>query len=145
MKKHVAWLGLVLVLASTFAAQAAAPPGRYTVSADSTTVYDTSTKLTWQRTVDANSYSQPNAVTFCTNLALSGGGWRLPKASELVTLADITLFNPAIDRTAFPSTPGLATWTASPSSSGRAFFVNFYSGAAGDDVTTSLMRVRCVR
>ncbi|HEX7480716.1 MAG TPA: DUF1566 domain-containing protein [Polyangiales bacterium] len=139
-------VGLFWSLALAFPALADAPPGRYTVSTTTGTVYDTRTKLTWQQTVDANSYTQANAKTYCTNLAPVGTGWRLPNVRELLTIVDPTKYNPSIDPTAFPSTPVDYFWSSSNyvGPSGGAWYVNFVDGSSGTDVTTSSYRVWCV-
>jgi len=145
----VAFVCLMCLLAPALPASADAPPGRYTVA--SGTVQDTRTGLTWQRAVDANTYTQPNAISYCTGLTLAGGGWRLPKVSELLTLVDPTKSSPAIDATAFPSTPGGYFWSSSAyvgaGGAGDAWYVDFMTGLSSHSPTgsTASYRVRCVR
>lgn len=136
----VAWLGSL-----TFAlpALADAPPSRYTFPATGT-VHDTRTNLTWQRDVDAGSYTQSAAASYCTGLTLANGGWRLPTRAELLTLVDPTKYNPAIDTSAFPSTPSDFFWSSS-AYSGVAWSVYFNSGSSSDFVPGATYRVRCVR
>jgi hypothetical protein len=81
-------------------------------------------------------------------LILANGGWRLPTRAELLTLVDPTKYNPAIDATAFPSTPSDYFWSSSAyaGSSGNAWYVYFYNGYSNNvDVTSNTYRVRCVR
>lgn len=84
------------------------------------TVTDTRTGLTWQRDIDANSYTRRAAVAHCDGL---GPGWRLPTKKELLTLIDpVRLLDwvrarseGAIDRTVFPGIPALVPfWSVSP-------------------------------
>jgi hypothetical protein len=139
-------LVLLVAFSSPRVALADAPPGRYTFLV-SGTVYDTRTKLTWQGAVDASTYTWANATTYCTNLSLQGTGWRLPTRAELLTLVDPTKSNPAIDQTAFPSTPHEWFWSSSPyvGSAGSAWGVAFNFGFSNYYDTAYAYRVRCVR
>jgi hypothetical protein len=126
-----------------------APPSRYTFPATGT-VHDTRTNLTWQRAVDADSYTQSAAASYCTGLTLANGGWRLPTRSELLTLVDPTKSNPAIDTTAFPSVPIApldSFWSSSADagSPGIAWFVHFNTGCPSYTDFRELYLVRCVR
>src|ERR1041385_4882653 len=85
------------VFAASLPAGADAPPCRYTIS--NGTVYDSLTKLTWQQAVASGSYDLSQAVNYCSGLTLAGGGWRVPKVSELLTIVDRTRYSPAIDPT----------------------------------------------
>jgi hypothetical protein len=133
---------------------ASAPPSRYTVPMPGT-VYDTRTKLTWQQTIDANSYTQSAAANHCTGSTLAGSGWRLPTRAELLTLIDPTLYDPAVDRTTFPNAPKSGDayttsawfWTATPSAEtpGWAWYINFYGGSSNISDVGSSYRVICVR
>ena len=136
----------LVVVALTASADANAPAGRYTTS--SGTVYDTKTKLTWQQAVAPGTYTWAGAKTYCAGLNLGGTGWRLPTAKELQTIVDDSQTNPAIDTTAFPSTPSNYFWSSSPlaGSSSDAWSVYFYDGGdtTGYGVSATLT-VRCVR
>jgi hypothetical protein len=62
--------------------------GRSTSSSSSppaVTWTDSSSGLTWQVTPFANTMDWADATSYCQNLALDGGGWRLPTISELRT------------------------------------------------------------
>ena len=109
-------------------------------------VKDNVTGLVWQSVVDANSYTLANAKSYCSNLALAGGGWRVPSRIELVSLIDFTTRGPAID-VAFPNTPLSAFWSSSPAAgiSQVAWFVNFSTGGTGATDSRDPFRVRCVR
>ena len=126
--------------------RADAPMGRYTTPAAGT-VYDTRTRLTWQQNVDPNTYTWAGATMYCKDLALAGGGWRLPSVKELVTLVDVGQKSPAIDRTFFPNTPSDYFWTSSPLAGDPSFawFVNFLNGYSSTSDVGNAFRVRCVR
>jgi len=122
-----------------------APPTRYTASMDGT-VLDTSTHLRWQRDVDASTYTQPNAQSYCSSLELAGATWRLPTRAELLTLVDPTHYGPSVDVATFAATPAEFFWTASVSAndSGAAWTVSYTSGGTKTDMPSQAYRVRCV-
>lgn len=152
MRRTQAWsvFGLINI---ALMALAAAPPGRFVVSAAMDTVRDTATNLTWQRTaLVARPWAQ--AGTYCQGLSLGGlsSGWRLPTKKELETLIDFrTTGNPSMDVTAFPASGTTVTqpyWTSTPHAGipGEAWAVAFYGGGGALPRTmTMLMSVRCVR
>jgi hypothetical protein len=118
---------------------------RYTVQA--ATVLDTKTKLVWQRDVSATPLAWSDARTYCTDLALDGGGWRLPSVGELQTVVDETRSGPAVDPKAFPSTPSDYFWTSSPLPRFESFAWTVYFGyglSTFFDVAQPHL-VRCVR
>ena len=126
-------------------AQADAPPCRYDISADM--VLDNDTGLTWQRAVDASSYTHSQAMSYCAGLILAGTGWRLPSIQELQTIVDDSRVSPAIDQVAFPSTPSPFFWSSSlyAGDSSHAWVVDFNDGHVGYDGLVNTRRVRCVR
>ena len=81
-------------------------------AATSLTVVDTTTALEWLRTPLAGRYEHQQAIDACEAVALVGGGFRLPTRAELLTLVDITRFDPAIDTEAFPDIKGGWFWTS---------------------------------
>jgi hypothetical protein len=132
----------------TLLARADAPAGRYTIA--NGTVYDTKTKLTWQQAVPGTTYTWANAKTYCAGLSLAGTEWRLPTVKELQTIVDELQTNPAIDATAFPSTPTSRFWSSSPlagssSSSSYAWHVYFIDGSTYNEDVSKIYAVRCVR
>jgi len=149
MNAHVARFLAVVAFATvafTTSAHANAPAGRYTTA--NGTVYDTKTKLTWQQTVASGTYNWAGAKTYCAGLSLNGTGWRLPTIKELQTIVDDSRTNPAIDTTAFPSTPADWFWSSSPlaGSSSSAWSVYFDFGySVTSDVSDFSNYVRCVR
>ena len=128
----------------------AAPPGRYTVTAD--VVVDTVTGLTWQRAYPQAFYSWSSAKSYCQSLVLGGfsSGWRVPTVKELETLVDEAATSPAIDGSAFPGTVTTQYyWTSTAyayNSAGLfAWYVNFADGSTSYQQLTSNSLVRCVR
>ena len=119
-------------------------------TASNQTVIDCVTGLEWQRTVDAASYTQANAIAYCVGLTLAGyTDWRLPSTIELMTLVDYTVASPGptIDATAFPTTPTQYFWSSSSvaGSSSVGWGVGFNIGYAYRIVATDAGRARCVR
>ena len=135
-------VGLVIVIAG----RASAPAGRYTTDAD--TVYDTKTKLTWQRAASPSTYQQGDAVAYCSMLTLGGASWRLPKMKEIVTILDFSAVDPAptIDATAFPGTIADDYWTSTLYAGlvGNAWYANFSASYTDTDVVTDMKYARCV-
>ncbi len=124
----------------------------YTISSDGSEVTDQKTGLIWRRCAEGMAFSggtcTGTASTFTHEAALQQAtaqagstsvAWRLPNVKELASITDKTLFTPAIDPTAFPAIPALATqnfWSSSPYISatnncvvnGCASLVRFYDG-----------------
>jgi hypothetical protein len=80
----------------------------YTLSDDGNIVYDNVTGLIWTQstdlddngTVDADDeLTQPNAVSYCTELDYGFYQWRLPSIKELYSLMDFTGTDPSSDDT----------------------------------------------
>jgi hypothetical protein len=143
-------VGVSLVLAVVWRASADAPAGRYTIDAMNGVVTDTKTGLVWQQVVFPGTYIWADAKSYFAALGLAGGGWRLPARKELETLVDESRSTPAIDPTAFPSTPSDWFWSSSaaPVSYYGGWGVCFGSLWGGDTNRhryESSIRVRCVR
>jgi hypothetical protein len=115
------------------------------------TVVDNLTHLVWERDFSSR-ISRADGITYCADLTLSGGGWRLPTAIELRSLVDETRVSPAIDLLFFPGTPGPA-WSLFWSSSTRVgevpicgMYVDFHDGSVGTGGGAGGSNyVRCVR
>src|SRR3990172_5660983 len=143
-------LGCGVALLLPFVGNANAPIGRFEIN--SGTIYDVTTKLTWQGSPPVSSVTWQGAADYCHTLPLSGGHWRLPTRPELETLVDISggrevavdagpiVAIPAIDPQAFPDTVGAAFWTSTPfavdppqgSGAGSAWVVDFGHGNSFD-------------
>jgi hypothetical protein len=115
----------------------------YSVAGDS--AHDRDTGLTWQRAVDHDNYTWQEANAFCSRLNANGRTWRLPSLRELLTLVDVTRFEPAIDTSVFPNTPSEFFWSSSPSSTppGTGWGVNFTRGSSGAALLGTKAHVRC--
>lgn len=152
MKHRILALLLAAALLQLAPAQvtAKAPPGRYQVDAAAGTVYDAMTKLTWQRSGTASgSKNWAAAADYCKGAGLPGAGWRLPTITELRSIVDLSLENPAIDPVAFPNTPLELFWSSTKlhlSASAYAWGVQFADGNRSfNEVDNPNGRVRCVR
>jgi Protein of unknown function (DUF1566) len=118
----------------------------FTPQADET-VADAATGLTWQRAMSPAQLSWADAKQYCSELPLSGGGFRLPNMKELQSLIDESSTAPAIDSVAFPETPSEGFWaaTALAGMPTAAWFVNFASGVSYNSLVERTYRARCVR
>jgi hypothetical protein len=120
----------------------------YTDNADGT-VTDNVTGLVWQQIPTLQTYTQPNAATYCRNLVLGGHkDWRLPTLVELVSLLDTGSYNPAINTTYFPNTLPEGVWTATRYAgnvAARGWYVDFQAGDTFFTNITNNGGVRCVR
>jgi len=123
--------------------RASSPEPRYSIA--NGLVYDTRTRLTWQQTASADTYAWAEAKRYCS------AGWRLPTIKELETIVDHSVFfgpKPAIDTTAFPSTPASSFWSASvwAGSQFTVWSASFRSGFSSNHVDPALrLYARCVR
>jgi hypothetical protein len=137
-------LGVVSIALLASRGFADAKPGRYVIKTE--TVYDTKTKLTWQQSPATSPFSHSDAGAYCAGLTVGGLDWRLPSVKELETLVDESRTNPAIDKTAFPDTPGKFFWTSSSVASfpDQAWTVDFNRGGCNFFPVTSMELVRCV-
>ena len=134
---------------------------QYVVSGDQLSVTDTITGLVWQRdSPDSPTGCGVNdnpawctwaeAQDYCKSLGLGGmSDWRLPARMELLTIADYTNPQIAIDSTAFLNAVYEMRWTSSPyapSSASFAWLIYFGDGSSSSDGNLySGSRLRCVR
>jgi hypothetical protein len=132
--RYLSTVGIVTLLGLASLAYANAPTGRYTISNGS--VYDNKTKLTWQQAIPSTKYCWDCAKNYCASLG--GSAWHLPTMKELQTILDYSHANPAVDPTAFPSTPSDYFWSSTPSAqyasttTPKAWAVEFTRGVARD-------------
>ncbi|MBL0196248.1 MAG: DUF1566 domain-containing protein [Myxococcales bacterium] len=131
--------------------RADAPPGRYQLRACGTVVFDTKTKLEWQRGENAPA-DVANAFGVCGTLPLDRGGWRVPTMLELSSIQDLATSSPAIDRRAFPDTSSANFATASqpvPGTNPPSYWVlSFKTGVPDVAISTTpgaSVSSRCVR
>lgn len=112
-------------------------------------VIDGVTRLTWQRGTSDGDMRWEEAETYCAELSLDSGGFRLPSRIELLSLLDLTQEGAAIDPDAFPNTPPVGFWSASRRAAapaqrwGVAF--GFGTNVVFQSDVSEARRVRCVR
>jgi hypothetical protein len=132
-----------------------AAPGRYVAggSGAEATIYDTKTRLTWQRRPPSDGgaaveMTWPEATAYCAALRLNGLAFRLPTVNELLSLVDHaqTVGATAIDTPSFPGSDG-TFWSATQVAGypGDAQRVDFRDGDPGGLDERVTYRVRCVR
>lgn len=127
-------------------------------SAPNHTVRDNWTGLTWQGVATGAEYTFAKAKSFCSNLSLSAGGWRVPTAGELLTLIGRQNGISTVDKSVFPdgAPPQEAArlyWTSTPDVlyPTNAYFVDFQLGTiskrmvTGGNLVDQMLGVRCVR
>jgi hypothetical protein len=111
-----------------------------------------STSGTKEDSFGALKLNQEAAVEACTALNQLNGGegyaglkyWRLPQATELLSIVDYGTSNPAIDRDDFPGTVASAYWSATRvSRTVNAWYVGFSWGAI-NNFPGGKWYVRCV-
>ena len=116
-------------------------------------VKDNTTGLEWQ-----DDYSDTGTVykrttwteafSYCSNLELNGGGWRLPNMVELASLVDVGNYNPSVTTGIFTNLRAAWYWSAIPVAklSTYAWYTNFYYGNRSyDNKTATANFVCCVR
>lgn len=113
-------------------------------------VTDNVTGLEWQDDAEAKTVTKTwaEAQTYCANLSLDGGGWRLPTVQELQSIIVDGAHNPSIDTTAFVNyTTSSYYWSSTTSAyfTSYAWIVNFYDGYTSSYSESSTYYVRCVR
>jgi hypothetical protein len=121
-------------------------------------VHDLASGLDWQDNIEAKTVKKKwiGAIKYCEDLSLgSYTDWRLPNQKELLTIADRSRYNPAIDNTVFQNI-GQSTDRFSPSywsSTTRiehpttidAWHVHFRHGFNYYNRKDTTRNVRCVR
>lgn len=129
-----------------------APVDNRLIRTEGQTVVDTTTGLIWQddSTVsadDADTKEWGEAITACDDLSLDGyDDWRLPNINELLSIADYTRSDPAMDP-AFENNPVLSNiWSSSShaSDSSDALSMHPSSSETYGFSKTSSRAVRCV-
>ena len=101
-----------------------------------------------QDTSKCNDTNGTTAATYCSELTLDGGGWRLPTRAELVSLSDYGRVNPAMSPTFTNVNVASGEYWSSTTyagSGGSAWRVNFSSGDQYSSGKRNTHYVRCVR
>ncbi len=114
-------------------------------------VTESRTNLQWQDNEDVNTTQRTwqGAIDYCENTLSLGGhnDWRLPNKKELLSIADRSRYNPAIDNTIFVNTASPDYWssTAFVDSTYDAWYVGFGNGGSDYGSKGDNGYVRCVR
>lgn len=122
------------------------------------TVFDPLTGLSWERRASQATYTPAShdnpqsqvkkAAAYCAALRLEDqADWRLPTRLELLSIADHTRVNPAIDKELFPGTPNKSFWTSTRQPfPNQQYAINFGDGDVtyDGDIGTPVY-ARCVR
>jgi len=123
----------------------------YAVSITTEVVVDSKTKLEWQNQA-INKIKQVNwldAIDYCENLDLDGkSDWRLPDITELTSLVDYSVSEPAIVSTLQDRTTNAIYWSSTTyfKSTDKAYFVTFEHGFSSYELkSVDYFSVRCVR
>ena len=142
--------------------QFATGAGRFEDNADGT-VTDTRSHLMWMRCSRGQQWidkrcagqalrlSWQAAKEFAEDVNQQGqmfyNDWRVPKVSELATIAELQCASPRINVSVFPDTVPSWYWTASlrPNSAGEALALSFGTEGVGHDDLTQSALVRLVR
>lgn len=116
------------------------------------TLLDIGSGLCWQRNMSASgSMNWDAARAYCDILDLGGHtDWHLPSRSELVSITDVSRFNPAIvgGNNKFSNIASVAYYWSSSTFGGQttsAWTINSYRGEIGDIQKSNNYRVVCVR
>jgi hypothetical protein len=109
-------------------------------------VTDHITGLEWQDDVELVSESWEGAKTYCANLSLDGGGWRLPTQKELWGITHHSRNHPTINPV-FMHTESDNYWSSTSPTwyKDGAWGVNFYYGSVHVYHKNNSYYVRCVR
>ncbi len=120
--------------------------GSYTRDANSETVYDDQTDLTWE---DGKNHKRnwEDAINYCETLSLGGAqDWRLPNINEMLSIVDYTAQNGVINP-AFSFLSPIRYWSATSNESDTttAWYVNYFDSYSRSVIKTQALFVRCVR
>ena len=109
---------------------------------------ESKTQLEWQRFPDGAPRTWRDAIKYCEELELNGGGWHLPSFKELLTIVDSTRHEPAINMRTLSVLPGQTYWSSSIYVNARnaVYLVEFDKGGTQfSDSFDDLRFARCVR
>ena len=112
------------------------------------TVCDLDSGLMWHRTTSSTKRTWQSALQYCEDSTLAGyTDWRLPDVNELVSIADYSLYDPALRSPLSGYSANYFSSTTYPSSSAlwAAWAVNFKNGEIYYAQKTQTNYVRCVR
>ena len=113
------------------------------------TVTDARTNLVWDKSVSSsNTWAQ--ALSLCKNSTLASRTWRLPSATEIMTIVDFSQINPAVNQTYYPgSFTTFYTSTTNPTTPTNSYLLDLQSGGLSSTgapyvKTATNGRARCV-
>lgn len=117
--------GLAAKINAEESRKAAVFAARFAINGDEVT--DKKTGLIWRRCAELMVYNGGTCTGTSgkgnyeaalqrakSEASRTGKAWRVPEKDELASIVDQSHSNPAIDHTAFPATPSVAFWSASP-------------------------------
>ena len=118
-------------------------------TASSNVIVDNNTGLTWEKSPSSSTYTWDNRATHCNELNTSNyagkSNWRVPNMLEILTIADNSRYNPAINMSIFPDMPAdVYLWLSGQYSSDQGHRFGTYNGYAGYNSKTSTYKVLCV-
>ena len=111
------------------------------------TVTDTATGLMWRQTMEGE-MTWESAISHCEGLSAADyTDWRLPNRRELRSIADYSLYSPAIDTVYFPDTVLTAYWSSSSylNDISHGWVIVFDSGRGSHNDKSNAKYVRAVR
>ena len=120
--------------------------GHWVINGDDT-VTDTSTGLMWQQG-GKSQMDWEGAISYCEGLSLANyKDWRLPNSKELRSIADLSVYDPAIDTAIFPDAASSNYWSATTDARYKSFAwgINCRYGNDYSYVKTTDYYVRAVR
>ncbi len=108
-------------------------------------VTDSVTNLQWQDDY-IKLANWRDAIAYCNELSLDGGGWRVPNKNELLSIVDYTKYNPVID-SSFQNTTSGYYWSSTTHAnySSSAWVVGFRNGFSNYNNKAYNSYVRCAR
>ena len=115
-------------------------------------VTDNKTGLQWQDDYSDNGGNIKqatwiDAINYCENLSLGNhSDWRLPNIRELLSIADRSRYDPAIDPV-FQKVTSDSYWSSTSLAyrTDGAWYVYFWSGSSDSSLKSDTYYVRCVR
>ncbi len=119
--------------------------GNFTSNGDGT-VTDNNTGLMWRQ--NSSTKYWVDALSYCENLDFAGHtDWRLPNIKELISIVDLTLYNPVLDTAYFTSSTSYHYWSSTTYTTfaGSAFIVNRTNGSVQGAGKNSYNYVFCLR
>ncbi len=125
-------------------------PSKLSRNNETEIVTDSITELQWQDNDDAGHMEKAwiEAIDYCEELPLGGGGWRLPNKKELLSIVDHSHYYPALDTDVFQNY-SLQEYCSSTTSlvgtlSGT-WVVDFRTGTSINIHKNYAKHIRCVR